>query len=104
MKIEYREPKDNPSFPPQITALIRFVLAERGAKRECPVCQKKARTFWTMLVPFRAASASALTMELGDILPALTAVCDAHPLQPDPALMPSIMCETVESVERAPAA
>lgn len=96
MKIEYREPKDNPLFPPQITALIRFVLAERSAKRQCPVCQKRARAFWTMLVPFRPGLMSSFTVELGELLPALTAVCIDHPLQPDPALMPAIMCETVE--------
>lgn len=96
MKIEYREAKDNPMFTPQITALIRFVLAERGAKRQCPVCQKRARSYWTMLVPFKPGLMSTFVVKLGETLPALTAVCTDHPLQPDPALMPAIMCETVE--------
>jgi hypothetical protein len=95
MKVQWCPARPSPGWPDEITALIRFSVTR--TKRECPACGKSSkRAFWTMLVPFRPGIATAFKMELGDLRPALTAVCVEHPLQPDPALMPAIMCEQVE--------
>lgn len=80
MKIKYYKAQDNPMFPPQITMLIRFARPVKAVA--CALCGKKRKKMWTMLVPFRAQSMAPFALIAGDELPALTLVCEDHPLAP----------------------
>lgn len=52
--VRYAVPLANPMFPPEITALIRFINYSKPMA--CPICHKATRKYWTMLCPFRAVS------------------------------------------------
>jgi len=80
MKIKYFEAQDNPLFPPEFTMLLRFARPEKAIK--CALCSKKRKKMWTMLVPFKAQKMTEFSLVPGDELPALTLVCEDHPLAP----------------------
>jgi hypothetical protein len=94
LKITYYPAKENRMFPPEITALIRFVRPD--AKMECPECHKKTKRLWTMLCPFRATTLKGFALSDGEERPAGTPVCDDHPLAPDLA-EELIGCGTIDT-------
>ena len=79
-QVSWRVSKPNHMFPIEMTALIRFAVHTKHVK--CAVCEKKRRTMWTMLCPFVAHSPDGFVLRPSEELPALTEVCDDHPLSP----------------------
>jgi hypothetical protein len=88
--MKYFFAKDNPMFPPELTALLRFVRLDKA--EPCPACKKKGKKRWTMLVPFHATTPSGFVLSKGPELPALTPVCEDHPLAPAESFTQAIGC------------
>jgi len=70
----------NKMFTPQLTALIRFALAE--APIACVECGKLTRKLWTMLAPFHATNQMSFVLKRGIEREPLALVCADHPLAP----------------------
>ena len=79
-RVRFVEAAPNKMFPPQITALIRFALAE--APIACAECSKLTRKLWTMLAPFHATNMLSFTLQRGVDRSPLELVCADHPLAP----------------------
>jgi len=84
----YLPAKPNPMFPPELTALLRFVRFPKHFP--CALCGAKKRTHWTMLCEFIAHNPGPNTFSLsaatGTAFPALTPVCSDHFMQPAEAI------------------
>ncbi len=79
-RVRFVEAMPNKMFTPQLTALIRFVLA--GAPIACAECGKLTRKLWTMLAPFHATNMLSFTLKRGIEREPLVLVCADHPLAP----------------------
>jgi hypothetical protein len=85
---EYYLAAQNPGFPPQLTALIRF--ARPKARIVCPVCGAKTRKTWTMVIPFSSPLFGAIMPQGEAPFSAGTLICEDHPMQP--ALNSDLLC------------
>lgn len=85
----YFEARPNHMFPPQLTALIRFVRP--AEPQACAHCGKKRKKHWTMLVPFHVAEPVGFVVTKSETeLPALSPVCTGHMMSPAERFEPAI--------------
>jgi hypothetical protein len=82
--LNYRPAKENKMFPPELTALIRFVSSDKPMT--CAHCQRKIRVgvhAWTMLCDFKVAIEMKFVLVPSKaVLKALSPVCRKHCFSP----------------------
>jgi hypothetical protein len=73
----YFTAKEHKMFPPELTALMRFIRYKHPVK--CLACGKLSRKHWTMLCPFHAID---FKKPWASRFATLDSVCEDHPLAP----------------------
>lgn len=80
----YFEAKENPLFPPELTALIRFVKYPKPV--QCEYCGRRSIYHWTMICAFRVADMEerAFSVTLSNrVFAARAPICRKHMMQPE---------------------